>query len=601
MKRIVLLWLIVQQAGVSFAQYYPVGTSYNQDFDGLANGLPPGWYVYTAATDTGPGNEDTLLAGTLTWGHSGAGFKNFASANGLASGASTADQHGAGDRALGVRQTTATGYNPGAAFVFRMAHTTGLSDFRLSFNLQALTSSSHVIEWTVDYGLGNTPSVFTAVAATGNLTTGNSTVSNNTVSVDFGSALDHHAGMVWIRIVNLSPSALGSGSRPSTAIDDFSLSWTGTGAGSDRPEVMKLSPANGAQYISLQTAPEITFNRQVQKGISGNLYITDETAVRCDTIPATDPQVVVSGYTVSITGYTWAPASVYHITFDSAAFDTAGYKAYGIYDTNVWRFSTAPEVLTVTSLHETFDEACANNELPPGWARISKKGTQQWSCHTAYGITSYRISAYSGGKYHENEDWLITPRIDMQASDRQLWFKQYKRRAGAEPEVLFSIDYPGYGDPDDAFWTDLQIPMDAADTMAWGLYTADLSSIPAQPFFLAFKYTATATAGYEIRVDSVVIATSQTMVSDVVSSSDAYITGGVAGKDLHLSFAMYHAGMCRIRMYDVSGRCVYQWAAYTVAGLQKHIISRQDFPAGLYMVRLERGKGSGTVLKTIIR
>ncbi len=598
MKRIILLGLAVFQVEVGFTQYYPAGVTYDQDFNSLANGLPAGWHVYTGATDTSLGEEDTLIAGTVSWGSSGAGFKNYASANnGLPSGASTADQHGAADRALGVRQTTATGYSPGAAFVFCLAHTTGLSDFKLSFRLQALTSSSHVIEWAVDYGLGDTPAVFIPVAATGNRVTGNSTVSNNIIDVNFGSALDHHTGTVWIRIVNLSPSSSGSGSRPSTAIDDFSLTWTGTGAGSDRPEVMKLSPVNGAQYVSLQTVPEITFNRHVTQLATGNLYITNETAVRSDTIPATAAQVTVHGQRVTITGYSWEPASVYHITFDSAAFDTAGYKAYGIYDTNAWRFSTAPEVLTVSSLHETFDDACAHDDLPPGWTPVSKKGNQQWGCHTAYSITSYRISAYAGGKYHENEDWLITPRIDMPAAGK-LWFKQYKRRTGAEPEILWSADYPGYGDPDSAAWTDLQVPMDAADTVSWQIYTADLASIPAEPFFLAFKYTATATAGYEIRIDSVVVAMSQTGVSDGEYSGGAHIAG--TGNDLHLSFTVDQAGRCRIQMYDMSGRCVYQWAAYAAPGLQRHVISRPDLSPGLYMIRLEQANGSGAVVKTVI-
>ncbi len=601
MKRIILSLLAVLQAGGSLAQYHPVGTSYYQDFAGLGNGLPPGWHVYTGATDTGRGKEDTLISGVISWGNTGAGFKNYASANGLPSGASVADQQNASDRALGVRQTTAAGYNPGAAFVFRMAHTTGLSDFQLSFRLQALTSSSHVIEWTVDYGLGDTPVTFTPVAASGILTTGNSTVSNNTVNVDFGNALDHYAGTVWIRIVNLTSSASGSGSRPSTAIDDFSLSWAGTAAGSVRPAVIALSPSNGAQYVPLHTVPEITFNRQVQPGASGNLYITDEKVARCDTIPATAPQIAVSGYTVSITGYTWNPASTYHITFDSAAFDTAGHTAYGIYDTTAWRFTTAPEVHTVTSLHETFDEACANNELPSGWARISKKGTQQWGCHTAYGITSYRISAYSGGKYHENEDWLITPRIDLPVVNRQLWFKQYKRRSGTEPEVLWSVDYPGYGEPDSADWTNLQMPMDAADTMGWQLHEADLSTIPAQPFFLAFKYTSTVAAGYEIRVDSIVITTPQTVVSDVEDGSIRLVVSSMPGQDfLRLSFTVLQAGICRIWMYDMAGRSVYQWVGYTANGRQQHVISGVHLPPGLYMIRMEQEKGSGAIVKTII-
>ena len=48
--------------------------------------------------------------------------------------------------------------------------------------------------------------------------------SNNTVTANFGTALNNQAGKVWIRIV-VPGASTGGGNRPSTAIDNFKLTW----------------------------------------------------------------------------------------------------------------------------------------------------------------------------------------------------------------------------------------------------------------------------------------------------------------------------------------------------------------------------------------
>jgi hypothetical protein len=613
MKRICLLLSGILQMGVGSAQYHLMGTSYTEDFNNLGAGLPPGWRVYTGATDILAGTEDTINTNTVGWSNTSSGFKNFASANTLAAGASATDQSNATDRALGVRQTGTAGYDPGAAFVFVIAQTTGLSDFQLSFQLQSLltSSASRITTWTVDYGLGDPPAAFTPAAATGTLTTGDNVFANNTVTVDFGTALDNHSGLVWIRIAALS-AATGSGSRAATAIDDFVLTWTGHSSGSERPSVVSLFPATGATFVPPGSAPAVTFNRKIQKG-TGAFFITNETEQRTDTLNVSSTDVVVSGYTVTLNGLSLNPDATYHITFDSTAFDTAGYLAWGLYDTMAWRFSTAPAVLTLHTLEEDFDQACADSGLPEGWQKLSKKGSQQWGCHTAYGIVSYRISAYASGRYHENEDWLITPRLDLTAhTEATLAFRQYKRRFGTEPAVLVSDDFPGYGEVTAANWTDLQIPMSAGDTNGWFTYTADLSAFLSQPFFLAFRYRSTDNDGYEIRIDSIRTVTETTVVDidkDYGGPGGNVADRGTAGRDENATGGEKRIGLrvvCvpshremlamfwlqrpetfRVRLTDLTGRTLYQNSGAGMPGLQRHEIKTADIPPGLYIVTVE--------------
>ncbi len=204
------------------------------DFDALASGLPAGIYVKQDANSNQLGNEATVYGGSFAnptaWNQTSLGFKNFASATGLASNANLSTQNASSNRALGVRQTGtfSAGGDPGAAFAFQLANTTGKSNLKMEFLLQSLDGVSAIARtttWKVDYGIGDDPGSFTQVATVpATLTTTYGSFSSTAVSVDFGAALNNINQKVWIRIVALTPTT-GGGNRPSTGIDDVKFIW----------------------------------------------------------------------------------------------------------------------------------------------------------------------------------------------------------------------------------------------------------------------------------------------------------------------------------------------------------------------------------------
>lgn len=203
------------------------------NFDNLGSGLPSGVYVKQEATALDLGNEGTVYQNVFStqtaWNQTSAGFKNFASATGLASNSTTAQQNASTNRALGIRQTgtAGTGGDPGAAFAFQLANTTGKTNLALEFKLQSLdaTAVGRTTTWRVDYGVGLSPSGFsTVVTSPASLTTAYGTFANTTVNVNFGSALDNINQPIWIRIVALT-NTTGGGNRASTGIDDVRFTW----------------------------------------------------------------------------------------------------------------------------------------------------------------------------------------------------------------------------------------------------------------------------------------------------------------------------------------------------------------------------------------
>lgn len=194
------------------------------NFDGIGSGLPQGVTVFTGATSTSFGTAATLTTALGSWSNVSAAFKNFASATGLTSSSAQTAQDASTNRALGIRQTGSVG-DPGASFVFQLNNTTGKTNLGMTFLLQSLDNTvGRTVTWTVDYATGDTPTSFTTVTTSPATLTTSPTWGSTAVTVSFGSALNNISSKVWIRISTLSAST-GSGSRPSTAIDDVNFTF----------------------------------------------------------------------------------------------------------------------------------------------------------------------------------------------------------------------------------------------------------------------------------------------------------------------------------------------------------------------------------------
>lgn len=226
--RMVGLVILLFAASIK-AQITLTGTNYTQDFNSISNGLPSGWSVWTNATATSLGQPVPFQTANKTWSDTTGEFGNCAAAvsntgtnfNGTES---TAIQAACTNRALAVRQTAAFG-DPGAAFVFQIANTTGYSNLTFSVDLCLLRANNNSTTWTIDYAVGNSPSAFTLLGT--NADPGNFSVTNR--SFTLGTDADNQPDNVWIRIAALNP-ATGSGNRGTFGIDNFALNYAGATA-----------------------------------------------------------------------------------------------------------------------------------------------------------------------------------------------------------------------------------------------------------------------------------------------------------------------------------------------------------------------------------
>ncbi|WP_288985009.1 choice-of-anchor J domain-containing protein [uncultured Flavobacterium sp.] len=141
------------------------------------------------------------------------------------------------------------------------------------------------------------------------------------------------------------------------------------------------------------------------------------------------------------------------------------------------------------------------------WTLHSAAGAQVWQLDTQYGNPGNcaKMSGYAGGN-NVNEDWLISPEIDLsELTAASLSFQTASKFTGNVLEIKISSDYAG-GDPNSATWTNLSATLDASNSYTWtNSGNIDISSFVGGNVHVAFKYTSTSSASMTWEVDNVKI------------------------------------------------------------------------------------------------
>jgi hypothetical protein len=336
MKKIYLLLSFAVLAIGANAQLNLSGTTYSQTFDDLAtSGLPTGWSIDTGSTATNLGTSgvksfltngvafyDTSFATGCYYCGCGSNvvsgaFKNCASGDNAGIDTSTCtEQTNATNRALGIRQSSKFG-DHGASFQLELANTTNVSNIIVAFKLQSLDiTSGRTATWTVDYGIGATPTAFTAVTPIlgSPLVTGNHVYSNDSVVVLLPAAVNNQSTPVWIRISTLSPTT-GAGNRPTTAIDDFFMSFTNVTA------VQSVSaPQVSVKVIGNATSNNVTLGYNVNKFGIYNIGLYDITGRE---ISNKQVALTPNGSNINLNGLSLAPGMYIAKVYNSATVATA--------------------------------------------------------------------------------------------------------------------------------------------------------------------------------------------------------------------------------------------------------------------------------------
>ncbi|ARS36312.1 T9SS-dependent choice-of-anchor J family protein [Pontibacter actiniarum] len=325
-----------------------------------------------------------------------------------------------------------------------------------------------------------------------------------------------------------APNAFGAiafrngSATPNVLIDEVRVgtTWAAVTPASDTPPpadetapaLVSVSPETGSTNVLVNAPLVITFDENIAAAVEGKLITVEvESQGNNYTIDATDAtKVTINGRKVTVDAGL-EPGQFYRVTVDQGAFtDIAGNGIDQIFG-NSWSFATQePSAPSTNPLVENFND-CPDGSviLSGGWTQYSVTGGEAWACsefgkndENGNGTFGVRMNGFNGGA-QLNEDWLISPALNLAELNIPLLFMEYHTKYnGAGLQVRVSTDYSGTGSPADATWADL-LTLEADNTDAWKqLENINLSAYKSANTHVAFIYTSTATAASRWTLDN---------------------------------------------------------------------------------------------------
>ncbi len=243
----------------------------------------------------------------------------------------------------------------------------------------------------------------------------------------------------------------------------------------------------------------------------------------------------------------------------------------------------APDILFTT-----FDEGWEN------WTSYSVTGDQVWDRDNTYGIGGTPCASMSGyeGAAFDNEDWLISPSIDLNNTiNETLEFNSASAYTGPALEVFISTDYDGAGNPNEFSWDNFtNLAQWPADTsyFDWTLSgTLDISTYTDQAIFIAFKFTSTTDGSATWEIDNIRVQGEPNSIGENQNSLSISLYPN-PGKGM-LYFEAKES-VNSIEVFNLIGMKVYEINTKGFSG-QIDLTALQN---GIYMVRVSADEKVGT-------
>ncbi|MCK9618274.1 MAG: choice-of-anchor J domain-containing protein [Lentimicrobiaceae bacterium] len=239
------------------------------------------------------------------------------------------------------------------------------------------------------------------------------------------------------------------------------------------------------------------------------------------------------------------------------------------------------------------------NGLTP-WTQYSVTGDQIWQLDSIHGINQTmcaKMSGYYDTVNYVNEDWLISPQINLGNYIHGLLGFYTAMKYGSGDNTLtpmYSINYSGTGNPNNAAWTPLTAILSEGN-WAW-TYSGniDISVLNDQSFYIAFKYISE-TEARTWEVDNVVV----TGIPEGIGISDPVVKETGASIYPNPSQGVFTINSpfdnVTVTVYSLVGANVYQ-----TTSLQKSCkIDISQLPDGIYFVKVYNTLNGNSVTKKI--
>jgi Secretion system C-terminal sorting domain/Bacterial Ig-like domain len=288
-----------------------------------------------------------------------------------------------------------------------------------------------------------------------------------------------------------------TGADDGLAIDDFTMTYNISGGPNDNvpPAVLNLFPLHNSVNVPNNPNCFIRFDEGIKRGI-GNLLVkklSDNSIIATVPVAATDVVNNTAGFklfnlNIGTDYYVEVPAGAYTDSNNNNCIPFGG--AGG------WKFTTFSPWPTTYN----FPFTNCTTSLSEGFTQFSVTGSQTWDC-TAFGYNpsnGVQMNGFvTGPGAVTNEDWLISPQLDLSAfAIPLLRFYSINRFNGPQLQLKVSTNYKGYGNPTAATWTDVFGKFPDENTNTWTLCDSiNLQNYKQPAVYLAWVYQSSPSLG----------------------------------------------------------------------------------------------------------
>ena len=225
---------------------------------------------------------------------------------------------------------------------------------------------------------------------------------------------------------------------------------------------------------------------------------------------------------------------------------------------------------------------------------VSLSGDQVWT--VLKGKSYAKMSGYVKG-YHANEDWLISPAINLEQTTDEIleFYTAAEESKGAKViSVKYSTDYDGQGDPSPATWTEFDTYALSPGSWEWTFSGyLDLSSMSGD-LYVAFIYTSTNTEGKTWKVTDIFVSgiNDQASAVAVIDEKQVKILPNPLGSVMNISTDKEVASVV---FFNMVGQIANK--AFVV----NNTVSTANLTNGMYIVQIIFADGTVESQKVIKR
>ena len=278
-------------------------------------------------------------------------------------------------------------------------------------------------------------------------------------------------------------------------------------------------------------------------------------------------------------------------TYNFAIFPYTGSGAGILYLTDVpYPMANATTANIEYLLYEDFEDGLGV------FTAYDAYGDQSWHQGTYQGTSYANMNGYAESAPHQNEDWLISPTIDIPSDlyEELLFdFRTAKKFEGPDLQVLVSMDYDGQDEPGEYTWLDITDVFDfSTGNYEWvesGTFVID-EIIPGHYHF-AFKYTSTneAAASWEIDYVKLIGKATTSVNENNIQSVSLYPNPAREQVSFNLE------SDAQVSVFDMTGRKVSEMNA-TAGEAQLDV---NELVNGVYFINVRYANGTTAVSKFV--